>query len=199
MRSPYLMPEYAAFCRAIRADRTDRLTPLVAADWLEDHGKADHGRFIRGCVRMAELRDVIDDCLKADLHYTDPTRAVPRSELFDLVNDLRPMIQRHAHEWTAGAVRSFVNPTAYDWPMGFLLCWQVAPLKPGSDRESDEGVLKGLAAILARQPISLVQVLLPDMTFLPPVKIIEWLAERFRGIVFTHGTLSVMRGTGVAI
>lgn len=189
--SIYRTDEWKGFVLAMRADPYDRTTPGIAADWLNDKAKYVHERFIRGCLRIAALRDILDECLKMDLHYTDPTRSVPEREMMQLIHDLRPSIEKHAHEWTGGMVRRFHNPTVYDWPCGFLRSWRLYPLKVDSDRETDLNVLKQFAALLARQPIQCVRVDLPAMTFAPPSHILDYLAKRFPGVEFLHGNLKV--------
>jgi uncharacterized protein (TIGR02996 family) len=190
--SPYATPEWSAFVVQIRATPADRVTTLVAADWLEDHGKAEHARFIRGCVRISELRGIIGEGFKTGRSHPNP--GVLGRELFDLVNDLRPLINRHAHEWTAGYFRKFSNPTVYDWPRGFIRACQFRPLKAGSDREGDPHARRKLAALLARQPVELVYVEfpLPSHTFAPPTYHLERLALEFRGVSFRHNAATAL-------
>lgn len=187
--NPYHHPDYAAFVAALRKSPDDRVTPLVCADWLEERSKADHARFVRGCVRMAELRDILDECAKQDLSYSDPTRAVPNAELMDLVHNLRGHIERYAHEWTAGGAGRFVNPTAYDWKNGFLWRWSV---HMGDHPAVERNTLKSLAALLARQPITDVAVTLPSEAAVDyETMVVSDLAARFRGVTFRHGSFSV--------
>lgn len=185
----YHHDDYAAFIAAMRADPDDRITPLVCADWLEEHGKGDHAKFIRGCVRIAELRDILDECAKMDLHYTDLTRAKPADEKINLVHQLERLISPHSHEWTAGYVRRWLNPTVYDWSCGFLRSWSFFPYESDSDRRSSENNKKKLKALLARQPIVRVEAKFPRGTFAPPLYVLEQLAHRFDqfpGLRFTH-------------
>lgn len=178
MTRVYDLPEYAAFIRAMRAAPDDAVAPLVCADWLEEHGKADHARFVRACCRMRELRAVLDECAKCDLHYTDPTRAVPEGELFRLLSATHPLIDEHVHEWTG--VRKFANPTPYDWPNGFLRTWAVAPSTPHVEVR--------LAALLRRQPVHTVHLTPepdpPDRFAVADCAAFSWL---FRGVTFRCG------------
>lgn len=180
--SVYAAPEYRGFVEAMRADPKDLAAPLACADWLDEHDKAEHAGFVRGCVRMAQLRDVLDECAKADIHYTDPQRAEPDRELMHLVRTLRPLINRHCHEWTGGAVRKFDGPTVYDWPGGFVRAWSVLPLL--DDQRVNENGLRKLAAVIARQPVARVLARLPASVFAPPDFYMLKLAERFPGIEF---------------
>lgn len=188
----YQMPEYLAFVRAMRAALAERTTPLVCADWLDEHGKHDHARFVRGCVRMRELRDILDECLMQDLHYTDPTRAEPDRELMQLIPQLRRLIRPNCHEWTGGAIRRFDNPTPYDWPHGFLQTWGVRPIEPGSDRRIHHHAMHRLEALLARQPIVHMKVELPAVLFPPPRHVLKLLAARFPGVKFSHNGVEVV-------
>lgn len=179
----YQMPEYAAFVAKMRVNPADRVTPLVCADWLEDHGKAGHAVFVRGCCRMAELRDILDDCSRRDLSYSDPERSVPDHEVTRLVSDLRPPINRHCHEWTGGALRRFQNPTAYDWPNGFLRFWNLYPvLTPEGARLPGPAILK-LESLLRRQPISDVRLTVAGDPKLA-TSLLESLSVAYRGVRF---------------
>lgn len=182
--SPYDTSEYQGFLRAMREQPDDRNTPLVCADWLEENGKTAHAQFIRGCCRVAYLRDVLDECLKQDLHYTDPARACPAKELDSLVNDLRPYINRHLHEWTRGAIRKHGNPTLYDWKHGFLWNYATYPFVPGSDRIRDQRLHRKLESILSRQPICSVTLLFPVGSPLSPLELAQRLGNNYPGVKF---------------
>lgn len=125
---PYHYPEYLAFVQAMRLDPEERTLPLILADWLEEHDKIDHARFVRGCVKVAEWRAA-------------PTMTNFVLEM-DAVESLRELINRHCHEWTAGAIRKFDNPTIYDWPNGFLRTFRCHWTKE-----------KRVKFLFARQPI----------------------------------------------
>lgn len=51
--SVYNSLEWAGFVAEMRANPDEQTTPLVAADWLDDHGKGDHGAFIRGFSELS--------------------------------------------------------------------------------------------------------------------------------------------------
>lgn len=176
--SPYATPEWAGFLAMMRADPEDVNAPLAAADWLRDRGKGDHADFVEGCVRLKTVRDEYARRTHDDDGYLlwDETQS--------LYNRLRPLIARHCHEWTGGAVRKWHNPTAHDWPLGFLRAWQVAPLAAGSDREGNPRAIRLLGCVLARQPVRGVAVALPAMTFAPPAHYVDWLSGRFPGVSF---------------
>jgi uncharacterized protein (TIGR02996 family) len=183
--APYTLPEWAAFVVQMRAAPDDRVTPAVAADWLEEHGKVDHARFVRGCVRIADLRGTINEGFKTDRSYPNPD--VLGRELFDLVNGLRPLINRYAHEWTGGYWRKFDNPTVYDLPLGFVRACRFRPLKEGSDRERDHLAHKKFRALLVRQPVHAAHLALPAQTFAPPSYYLDLFVQEYRGVSFRHG------------
>ncbi len=188
---PYAMPEYAAFVATMRADPSDRVAPLVCADWLEEHGKGDHARFVRGCVEVERL----SHNYRRKGWGAEAEGYSEYGRIQDLYGELRPLINRHCHEWTAGWLRKFDNPTPHDFPGGFLRSWFVFPMRDGSDRECDPNALEQLRAILKRQPIHTVHVQLPQLVFAPPSHHVNWLSmlQGMEGVTFRHGHRAALR------
>lgn len=185
--SVYNTPEFQSFVLAMRQNPEDRVTPLVAADFLTDMGKQDHGDFIRACVRHRELRDLIQELSDRDANWNEKEPLM--HERRELMHTFRPYINRYCHEWSGGTIRSFVTPTIYDWDCGFIRQWSFCPLNPDSDREYDENVARKIYSLLRRQPIARITLKLPEYTWETPAAIVEFVASRWPVVEFCCGEI----------
>ncbi len=101
------MDERQRFLRAIEAEPDDA-PRLVFADWLEDHGDADRGRFIRLQCEHHRLKE-----------------ATPRGEparLRQLMQEIDGLLERHREEWTAG-LPAWARKEGFE--RGFLHVWNL--------------------------------------------------------------------------
>jgi uncharacterized protein (TIGR02996 family) len=185
--SIYNTPEFQSFILAMRENPEDRVTPLVAADFLTEMGKQDHGDFIRACVRYRELRDQIQELSSRDAHWSE--KEPPMHERRDLISAFRSYINRYCHEWSGGAIRSFVNPTIYDWDCGFIRHWSFCPLKTDSDRGYDENVGRKIASLVRRQPIVRIGLVIPVNTWETSTAILKFVSSQHPGVEFCCGDL----------
>lgn len=181
--SPYCDPDYAAFVSVMRANPDDAVTPLVCADWLDEHGKAEHAQFVRDCVELGRVQ-AIQKSKKFDGDLPGHYELVQAT--FELLKDKETLINRYCHEWTGGTIRWFSNPTAYDWRNGFLRHWSIHPLVAGSDRHMCQNTLKRFGALFARQPVSAARVVFSTTPFGPHDHYLHCLAERFPGVTFRY-------------
>lgn len=98
-----------ALVKAIRDQPDDDTVRLVYADYLQEQGQDERAEFVRVEVALGAAEREYDECLKADIHHTDPTRQA----VTDRIASLRP---RSNVLWTLGiAVGGFLDLCPAAW------------------------------------------------------------------------------------